>query len=65
MSVGIMLLGKSSNCALSINAPWKRDSALCRQSAQSLGASLGQKVHESLHDSAEQEQRFLTEELPF
>ena len=39
----------------------ERESALCRQFGQSLEASLDQKDHESLHDSAEREQRFVTE----
>ena len=34
---------------------------ICRQSTQSLEASLDQRLHESLHHSAEREQRFLTE----
>ena len=46
----------------------EHESALCGNFAQSLEASLDQIVHESVHHSAEREQRFLTEtqqKLPF
>ena len=39
----------------------EHESALCRQSAQTLEASLNQRVRESLRDSTEREQLFLTE----
>ena len=53
--------GEELKMQIELQHALEHESALCKQSAQSLEASLDQRVHESLHHSAERKQRFVTE----